>query len=198
MQRFLGVLLVIGVLAMSGCGYVQNRISDAGDTMDLGVTVSSKPQFAAYGCALGLAGAGYGKLDGHVAGLFGGRVGVQSLDAEIWGAGPVGGETLQVGQEEATKRCTGAVCIARKAPEGTTKSTSCCHYLHLGFMGLAGNIHYKELLDFFGGFVGFDVSGDDGGVMTAVVTADQAESDARQVAAEEGGAPQRVGEKLTR
>jgi hypothetical protein len=155
------VLLVLTGLATQGCGFLGDRVRDAGDTMDLGFTLSSRPQFAVYGCAFGLGGLGYGKLDGKVLGLFGGRVGLQSLSANIWSAGPVGGETIQVGDGEVVKKCSGAVCIMRRAPEGTTKSSSCCHYLHLGFLGMAGNLHYKEILDCTLGWVGVDICNDD-------------------------------------
>ncbi len=129
--------------------------------MDLGFTLSSRPQVAVYGCAFGLGGLGYGNLDGKVLGLFGGKVGMQDVSANIWGAGPVGGETIQVGDAAPQKKCTGAVCIVRRAPEGTTKSSSCCHYLHLGFIGMAGNLHYKEILDWTLGFAGVDICNDD-------------------------------------
>lgn len=154
-------LLVVLALAAQGCTYAGNRFRDAGDTMDLGFTLSSRPQFAIYLCAFGMAGLGYGHLDGKVLGLFGGRVGMQPMKADIWSAGPIGEQTIQYGDEQAVTQCTGAVCIIRETPEGKTKSTSCCHYLHLGFLGLAGNVHYKELADFFLGFFGKDICNDD-------------------------------------
>jgi hypothetical protein len=175
MKRLIVVLMGIAALAMQGCGYLGDRVGDAADVMDLGVTVSTRAQFAAYGCALGLAGAGYGELDGHVAGLFGGRVGVQSLEGRIWGAGPISGETIKVGDAEPIKRCSGALCIVTRAPEGTEKAVSCCHYLHLGYIGLAGNLHYKEVLDLAAGFVGWDVCRDDAYAIAARRAAAEAE-----------------------
>jgi hypothetical protein len=170
----LAVLVVVAGLATQGCSYLGDRARDAGDTMDLGFTLSSKPQFAVYGCAFGLGGLGYGRLNGKVLGLFGGRVGLQSLNANMWSAGPIGGETIQVGDKEAVKKCTGAVCIMQRAPEGTTKSSSCCHYLHLGFLGLAGNLHYKEILDCTLGLVGVDICDDDASKIRRAASAEGA------------------------
>jgi hypothetical protein len=154
-------LLIALALAAQGCTYAGNRARDFGQTMDLGFTLSSKPEFAVYLCAFGVAGLGYGHLDGKVLGLFGGRVGLQPMKADIWSAGPVGEQTIQYGDAEPIKQCTGAVCILRKSPDGVAKSSSCCHYLHLGFLGLAGNLHYKEIADFALGFFGVDICKDD-------------------------------------
>jgi hypothetical protein len=154
-------LLIALALAAQGCTYAGNRARDFADTMDLGFTLSSRPQFAIYACAFGLAGLGYGHLDGKVLGLFGGRVGLQPMKADVWSAGPIGGQTIQYGDAAPIKQCTGAVCILKKTPDGMTKSSSCCHYLHLGFLGLAGNLHYKEIADFALGFFGADICKDD-------------------------------------
>jgi len=154
-------MIVVAAMAMQGCTYLGDRARDAGDMADLGVTLSLKPSFAVYGCAFGLAGLGYGNIDGKALGLFGGRVGFQSLNTKVWAAGPVGGEDFQVGDQAPVRKCTGAVCIVRETPQGKVKSTSCCHYLHLGFVGLAGNLHYKEIADFFGGIFGADIAKDD-------------------------------------
>ena len=82
---------------------------------------------------------------------FRGRFGLHPMKARVWSAGLVGGNETQVGEAELARECTGAVCILRPAPEGVTKSSSCCHYLHLGFVGIAGNLHYAELWDFLTG-----------------------------------------------
>jgi len=37
----------------------------------------------------------------------------------------------------------------------------CTHYLHLGFIGVTGNISYKEIPDFFLGWFGVDICNDD-------------------------------------
>jgi len=44
----------------------------------------------------------------------------------------------------------------------TDYDPACVHYLHLGFVGVAGNIHYVEFPDFFAGWVGLDPRRDDG------------------------------------
>lgn len=160
-MRRVAILLVVLTFASQGCAYVGNRWRDAGDMADIGFTLSKEPQFALYLCAFGLAGAGWGHIDGDVLGLFGGRVGLQPMKADVWSAGPIGEQTIQYGDRAPIRQCTGAVCILRETPDGKTKSSSCCHYLHLGWLGVAGNLHYKEIADFGLGFLGADICGDD-------------------------------------
>jgi hypothetical protein len=160
-MKRIAILLVVLTFASQGCNYMHNRWRDAGDVADVGFTLSKEPQFALYLCAFGLAGAGWGHIEGNVLGLFGGRVGYQPMKADVWSAGPVGEQTIQYGDAAPITQCTGAVCIVRETPEGKTKSTSCCHYLHLGWFGLAGNLHYKEIADFGLGFFGADICDDD-------------------------------------
>ena len=35
------------------------------------------------------------------------------------------------------------------------------HSLHVGYVGIMGNLHYVEILDFVAGLPGWDLSGDD-------------------------------------
>jgi len=35
------------------------------------------------------------------------------------------------------------------------------HVLHVGYVGIMGNLHYLEILDFVLGWPGWDISGDD-------------------------------------
>jgi len=161
MRRTVLPLVLALALAAQGCTYLGDRLRDAAQMADIGITVSEKPEFAAYACAFGLMSGGYGHINGKLLGLAGGRIGAVPLKNKVWGLGPVGREDLSIADAEEQRRCTGAICIVRRTPEGMVKSTSCCHYLHLGFIGLAGNLHYKEMLDFLLGFVGVDISGDD-------------------------------------
>jgi len=160
-KRIAVALVVFAGLAMQGCGYLEARLRDAGQMADFGLTLSAKPEFAAYGCAFGLFGAGHGRINGKLLGLGGGRIGLQPLNEKVWALGPIGRETSQSEDGTPEQRCTGAICLVRRTPEGMKRSTSCCHYLHLGFLGVAGNLHYKEILDFAGGIFGFDISRDD-------------------------------------
>ena len=83
-MRRTALLLVVLSFAMQGCTYLGNRYRDMGDVADLGFTLSARPQFAIYACAFGLAGAGYGHVDGSVLGtctMEGGRYFAQ---VKIW------------------------------------------------------------------------------------------------------------------
>jgi len=161
MKRSALALIIVAALALQGCTYLGQRLKDAGEMADIGITVSEKPEFAAYGCAFGLLSGGYGHINGNLLGLAGGHVGLVPLKQDVWGLGPVGQERSVFADGAPRHRCTGAICIVQETPEGMEKSSSCCHYLHLGFLGLAGNIHYKEILDFVLGFAGLDICNDD-------------------------------------
>ena len=68
------VLALIGVM-LQGCAvarYVQYRVQDAMDIVEVGVTVSTTPQIALYWDSLDLLVFGYSNFDGYLIGL-GGR-----------------------------------------------------------------------------------------------------------------------------
>ncbi len=78
--------LTISLLAAAGCGwrspigrvfvYSCDRVMDASDMLDLGLTVTPRFSLSAYACLLGLGGLGYGSVDGYFGGIGGSRVGV--------------------------------------------------------------------------------------------------------------------------
>ena len=55
--------------------YANDRVRDTVDMVDIGLTLSPKPNFSAYACGLGLFTAGGGYVDGYYAGIGSGRVG---------------------------------------------------------------------------------------------------------------------------
>ena len=64
----------------------------------------------------------------------------------------------------AARRTRGTAGIAQGVAEGgKTYKPACIHYLHLGWVGATGNIHYYEIMDFAAGWAGLDPSGDDRG-----------------------------------
>src|SRR5690349_2508330 len=69
LRNLLLLFMLTGLL--QGCTYLQQRANDAKDIIDLGVTFSSKPQFAFYasGPFIQVGAAGYGHVDGHFFGL---------------------------------------------------------------------------------------------------------------------------------
>lgn len=80
-----GPWLVLGVslLLAPGCRplhrafvYTCDRVVDAADMVDLGLSVTPRFSLSAYACLLGLGGVGAGSVNGYFAGIGGSRVGV--------------------------------------------------------------------------------------------------------------------------
>ncbi|HUT35192.1 MAG TPA: hypothetical protein VNE39_17005 [Planctomycetota bacterium] len=77
------IVLALGLALLAGCShpasvgdYFAHRGNDLAQIVDLGVTWSSKPYGSVYACLLGFSSIGVGHVDGHFAGLGGGKVGV--------------------------------------------------------------------------------------------------------------------------
>ncbi len=79
------VALAASLIVASGCSphtplgrayvYTHDRVLDALDMLDLGVSVTPKLSLSAYACLLGLGGVGYGSVDGYFIGVGGSRIG---------------------------------------------------------------------------------------------------------------------------
>ncbi len=162
------VLAIALCLAATGCGYVKDRGQDAVDLFDLGFTVTKRPQFGMYANCPFLAPAGYGKVDGQYVGIGDGKVGVMEHHQDNIGLVVYGRENTTWGQdqEEHDRSEVNEVAPAGFVTDAVDKDIdydpACVHYLHLGFVGVAGNIHYAEFPDFFAGWLGFDPRHDDG------------------------------------
>ena len=162
------VLVIALCLAATGCGYVKHRGQDAVDLFDVGFTVTKRPQFGIYANCPMLAPAGYGKVDGQYVGIGDGRVGVMEHHQDNLGLIVYGREKTTWGQtqEEHDRSEVNEVAPAGFVTDAVDKDIdydpACVHYLHLGFVGVTGNIHYVEFPDFFAGWVGFDPRRDDG------------------------------------
>ena len=79
----------------AGLQYAKNRLEDAFEMIDLGLTFSTKPGFALYGDFASVAPGGYGHVDGYFLGVAGGRIGPMrhyqaSLGLLVWGYEEVG------------------------------------------------------------------------------------------------------------
>jgi len=75
--------------------YLQHRLEDALETVDVGLTFSTKPGFALYADFASVAPGGYGHVDGYFVGVAGGRIGPMrhhqaSLGLVGWGYEEVG------------------------------------------------------------------------------------------------------------
>lgn len=79
----------------AGARYLENRAVDALDTVDIGLTFSTKPQYSFYANFASITPGGYGHVDGHFVGIAGGRIGPMrhyqgSVGLLAWGYEEVG------------------------------------------------------------------------------------------------------------
>ena len=163
-------LAALAALALlgTGCTYFQHRGEDALDMLDLGVTWSSKPGFALYYSFVPIVTIGYGNVDGGFAGLGGGRFGAvrhyeQSVGAILWGREEIGFDEFDIEDPETLNfQRLGLIGMAQGPFPGPDYTLSCPHYLHLGWVGLAGTPRYLQMLDFLLGWTALDICCDDG------------------------------------
>lgn len=171
--------LAVALAALLGCtdgrggitGYLVNRYQDACDTIDLGMTVSARPQFAAYVCAASIVPAGYGRVEGEFLGIGRGQIGTVRYYEASWGVVLRGVETLGWGGKYDPRDVTtlsqqgvgliGLVLGPGKArrPGAVLASVA---YLHLGHVGGVASANSLEIVDFALGWFGIDLLGDDG------------------------------------
>jgi len=163
---FSGIAALIGITP--GCAYFKDRGNDAAEMFDIGLTFSSKPQFAAYTNCPIIFPVGYGEVDGTFVGVGDGRAGVMkhkesSVGLLLWGREEASWERFNEagGAEALGTQSTGLLGLATSAENKQVKKPACKHYLHLGWVGLVGNIRWLEIPDFFLGWFLIDLSGDD-------------------------------------
>ena len=167
-RRLMPCALALAALAAAGCGYARHRGQDALDMFDLGFTLTRKPQFGLYANCPMLAPAGYGKVDGEFVGLGDGKVGVMEHHQDNVGLLVTGREKTTWGKTKDEHDGTedNAVAPAGFVTDAADRDAgydpACVHYLHLGWVGVTGNIHYAEIPDFLLGWSGFDLMADDG------------------------------------
>jgi len=160
--------LAASVFLATGCTYLKNRGRDALDMADIGFTFSATPQFGMYANCPFIAPGGYSKVDGTYVGLGGGKFGVMEHRQEAAGLLFWGREKVDWGDSGSSQRSddaeaytVGPLGLAADSDGKATYKPQCAHYLHLGFMGVTGNLNYREWGDFLLGWVGLDINGDD-------------------------------------
>jgi len=163
-------LLSLTLLTMQGCTYLGDRARDAGQMGDLGVTWTATPYGSFYVCGGGLASLGLGHVDGKFAGIGGNQVGVTRHYHKVqglllWGYEEVGwGEDFDVTKPETlTYQHVCLLGYINDPPRRPSYGPACMHYFHAGYGGLVLNLRYTEILDFLGGWFGYDLAGDDEG-----------------------------------
>ncbi len=171
----LALVLVAAVVFASaqGCAvgkYLQYRGEDALEMVDLGLTITTTPQWAFYWNSLDLLVFGASELDGYVVGIGGGKVGVVRHYNKCYGL-IVSSETHGWGDfdkdDESTmiSRTGGLLGLAGVAT-GTSHpayTPACVHYFpHIGYVGVVWTARWFEMVDFAVGFTTIDLAGDDG------------------------------------
>ena len=176
--------LVAVMLSATGCAsvghYFEHRYRDFTRMIDLGVTVSRKPQIGLYWNSLELVTIGYSKVEGHFIGWGGGQTRRHSHVQPLLGAGlrrghrSAGGPLLDTDRREdvIVRRRSGVLGIATSVVgwdptgdgygNGPDYTPACVHFIHLGWIGLAGNARYAEIVQFAVGWFGLDITGHDG------------------------------------
>jgi len=161
-RLWLCALAVAGLWAgVPGCSYLRNRWRDTLDTLDVGFTFSTKPQFGLYANCPFMAPAGFAKVDGYYAGIGGGKIGVMKHHQDAAALVLWGREDIEWGEAEGKSRGVGPLGLSTTEEGNPEYKPQCAHYLHLGFFGVTGNLNYREWPDFLLGWVGLDVAGDD-------------------------------------
>jgi len=161
------------LLGFSGCSYLQHRGEDLLDMMDIGITWSTKPGFAAYYDLTPFVPIGVSYVDGHFVGVGGGQVGVmrhfqKNIGVVVWGQEEVGfGPGFDKNKPETVDfQRVGAIGVAQGLAEGRLPRPdyfpTCLHYIHLGYVGAVGNLRYLQMLDFLLGWTTLDICFDDG------------------------------------
>jgi hypothetical protein len=166
-RRFSQAGLSGAVPRLTGRSYPQDRLGDARDTLDVGVTVSSRPGSSFCADFLNVAPLGYAQVDGYTIGMGGGHTGYMpmrqraagvllrdseksaheefdSQDPENPPSSPVG----SFGLMEGPRRCNGHI-------------VSCPELLHLGWIGLTLNCKFAGIANFILGWTTCDLMGDD-------------------------------------
>ena len=89
--------------------YAADRVEDALEMIDAGLTVSAKPGFAVYGHFASLTPIGAAYVDGHFLGIGGGRLGLTrfyltGIGAGVWGYEELGWREFDI-DDMGTLRC---------------------------------------------------------------------------------------------
>jgi len=168
MRSLCTLACLAALVATTGCTYLSNRGADALDMFDVGVTWTTKPQFGVYANCPFLAPIGYSKVDGHYAGIGGGQAGVMKHTQDnvgllAWGREDVSWESKNKNAPKGVGKRTVAAggFLTEALVKDNPYDPTCAHYLHLGYVGVTGNMRYAQIGDFFLGWAGLDLAGDD-------------------------------------
>ncbi len=185
--RLAAMLCLLAAVAVApGCAYVpvvgpylRNRGQDALDMFDIGFTFSLKPQFGLYANCPFTMPVGLAKVDGYYAGIGGGKFGVMEHHQASAGLLLAGRERVTWGSADSDEGQSGGdytiglLGLNTDVEGKPVYRPQCTHYFHLGFIGVTGNVNYKDIPDFFLGWFGLDICGDDNRVAKQVAREEQ-------------------------
>jgi len=185
----IGVVVLWAGLLCSGCTYLSKRARDAADMFEVGITTSSKPQFAFhpldYFNSFTL---GYSRVEGTYWGIGERRIGKMPFkDENTWGLLLWGNDTLKIGafnpkdphlartEEMAKLQAEGKPLPTERPPynKGLVRVLKednspppitymqCRRNIHLGWIGLHASMRPLDMIDFILGWATLDVLGDD-------------------------------------
>ena len=180
-------LLIISVVFTAylsqGCGsaYMRNRLNDALDIVDLGITVTpqKEPQFALFFNFYNFLPFGYADVKGKILGLGNRHLGYSDFEMQAWGvlawgqmkygtgkfnpADPHQARINQYGLTERQKYDVGFIgSFAGKNPPPALWFVDCGpRIIHLGWIGLTETTRYADLFDFILGWTTLDILRDD-------------------------------------
>ncbi|MBU0547375.1 MAG: hypothetical protein KKH57_01260 [Candidatus Omnitrophica bacterium] len=177
-QIFLLLSVFILTSALSGCTYLKNRGNDAMDMFDVGITLTSKPNFALYLDIAQVLPIGFSHVDGKLIGIGRSTFGVHDFRQK--GYGYLIGGSMQRGvdnydpnnpDDPATYDVgilgfTNGTHMANYNPaqyeEGRPKThPTCPKTLHLGWIGIEWGCKAWDMLDFILGWTTLDIGEDD-------------------------------------
>ena len=191
-RQYRGVVtLTAGLLALSvtGCTYMGKRGHDAADMLEIGLTFSSKPQFALLPVDyFNLIGLGYSGVEGTYVGIGNRTVGVMPIkDEQSYGLLFWGKDTLKIGEFNPNDPHEVRVAEMRKLVEAGQPLPSarpdynkglvrlplennapppitfmqCRRNFHFGWFGLHASLRPLDIIDFLVGWTTLDILGDD-------------------------------------
>ena len=161
-------LLTAGGVGQAIANYLTDRATDMLDTVDVGFSITKTPQLCFYANGASMGGVGYGSTHGYFAGIGGGNIGytrfyTANVGALIWCYEELAfGEFDKHDLNTVNAQGTGIGGLLAGPLGNPGGKPACIHYLHLGWVGFVGNIHYLQPLDLAAGFIGLDPAHDDG------------------------------------
>jgi len=184
-RRTIGATCVVAAIVIAvfatGCtkAYWRNRLNDAADMLEPGITISGKPGFMIFTDCLSLLPLGYSNVEGTKIGFGNRQFGMLYYEHKSWGAFLLCGEYEQgVGrfnpedphqaradQKDAATWPTYEMGIVSLLINGNPKplpaALECDKSIHLGWIGVSIKYRYADMIDFVLGFTTLDILGDD-------------------------------------